>query len=193
MSPGFQASVLLLGGWFFCPPSDLQASSFDTISGKMQHILPRKPGLCGPGARTLVPGPRCWEALLPSVSLRPPGSPCSSHPPPGTDASRSVRAARRWLRSAGLEASQADHSSSWAHACWGVSDSAPGTSACMLLPSLAAAWAKLTMLEEQGAHSIPGFPAQGPRARSPSAHDVSVPKPVLWAWSIQSLSKLSIE
>ena len=112
MSPGFQASVLLLGGWFFCPPSDLQASSFDTISGKMQHILPRKPGLCGPGARTLVPGPRCWEALLPSVSLRPPGSPCSSHPPPGTDASRSVRAARRWLRSAGLEASQADHSSS---------------------------------------------------------------------------------
>lgn len=137
--------------------------------------------------------PHCWEALLPGVSLRPPGSLSSSHPPPGTDASRSVRAVRQWLRSAGLEASQADHSSSSAHACWGVSDSAPGTSACMLLPSLVAAWARLTMLEEQEAHTIPGFPAKGPRARSPSAHDASVPTPVLWAWSIQSLSKLSIE
>lgn len=74
-----------------------------------------------------------------------------------------------------------------------MSDSAPGTSACVLLPSLVAAWAGLTMLEEQGAHSIPGFPVQGPRARSPSAHNASVPVPVLWAWSIQSLSKLSIE
>lgn len=68
------SGLCAFAGRYFCLPSDLQASSFDTISGKMQRVLPRKPGLCGPRARTLVPGPsllggtdtRCLTETLPA-------------------------------------------------------------------------------------------------------------------------------
>ena len=90
-------------GLLLCPPSDLQASSRDSVSGKMQPVLPGKPGLCGPHARTFVPGPSLREALLLGVSLRPSWLSLLLTPTPGHRCqqecqSRPALAALRWAR-----------------------------------------------------------------------------------------------
>ena len=181
---GFQAFVLLLG------------SSSAHPATSSHHPLTLSQGRCSPSSLgswvSMVPGqnlcPRClaeggtasWcltetllalpapythhQAPMPAGASEPPGAGCALL------GSRQARlTAPSWLTPAG------------------VSDSAPGTSARVLLPSLVGAWARLTILEELGApcnesaRSIPGFPAKGPRARRPPAHDASVPTPVLWA------------
>lgn len=52
------SGLCALAGQFLCPPSDLQSSSLDTVSGKMQPVLPGKLGLHGPRPEPLSQVPR---------------------------------------------------------------------------------------------------------------------------------------
>lgn len=70
VSPGFQASVLLLGGTSACPATSRHHPSTPS-QGRCSASFPGSRVSVVPAPEPLSQVPRCWEALIPGVSLRP--------------------------------------------------------------------------------------------------------------------------
>lgn len=70
VSPGFQASVLSLGGTSACPATSRHHPSTPS-QGRCSASFPGSRVSVVPAPEPLSQVPRCWEALIPGVSLRP--------------------------------------------------------------------------------------------------------------------------